>query len=217
MGGLTAAVFVLAAAPASAGTGQQTLYAAANGTGTAPCTVVAPCSLPNAIDAADGVNQDIVNVLPGTYTLGSTLLVEKNITVQGQPGKRPPLILSSGSEGIAWGPSGGTLRRLRVEHTGGDVGILLFGIAAASPLIVEQLQVTSTGFGACAGYEVTIRDTLCLGEGAGADGIRIAFNGDIAAPMKLTNVTAVSRQDQGLFTQAEGASTSASTPTTRSC
>jgi hypothetical protein len=106
-----AACTAVAAAGALAGAAlaaPSTYYAAPDATSTTGCTISAPCRLDAAIAAASA--GDTVVVLPGAYTVGSTLASSQAITLEGQPGQaRPSLTAAKALTGPAISLTGGAL------------------------------------------------------------------------------------------------------------
>ena len=192
---LTAATLVcaclLVAAPAASA---ATLHAAP-GSGAAPgCPLPTPCSLANAITAANP--GDAIELAPGTYDgLPALPVTDANVTVAGRPGPKPVLRFPdpAPAPGLSLIGGGATLRNVRVEAPNGATPVTLGGsstvtdvdVAGAGTCIrlvgagtkVEDSQLATSGAGAFGGVclstfvpadDLTIRDVAVSGTGAGA-------------------------------------------------
>ena len=167
-------------------------YAAPTGSGTA-CTNAAPCSLATAVtNAASG---DEVVVAWGTYSMGTTVLLNPNanVNVHGAgAGAGRPVINTSAITGLQLTGSGARVSDLTINQTGPGLsfGLNLF----ATGISVQRVSVASTATVACfLGYTGVARDSLCVT--SAPNGIAVDDSwGDTAltnGPLTLRNITAV--------------------------
>jgi hypothetical protein len=183
------AAFAVLAPAAFAGPG--TYYASAAGGGTT-CKSATPCALTKAVEEA--VNEDAVILEPGTYTLGTSLAVEEEIELGGQPGAAPPVIVTSGHEVRVNQGADARVHDLRVEGSGPFQ--LLSGTG-------ERIFVSFTGTAneACAMSDgATLVDSVCWAHDGGptatASAIGMIDSGK-STTLTLRNDTAIDSDPAG--------------------
>lgn len=138
-----AVALVLLPGPAMAA---ATRYAAPAAAGLADCSTPA-----NACDLVTAVNQasqgDEVVVLPGSYTLTSTLTPQPNLSVIGQPGSRPVISMSgAGSLGTfeAINEAQPVVSNLDLESTGSQSPVTAYGSMTVTHVIIDLNGGTAT-------------------------------------------------------------------------
>lgn len=198
--GLLAAVLAVAAAVTAApATAASTYYAAPAGGGT-ECTQAAPCSLPAAVNKA--ASGDVVVLLPGTYTLASTLQISRPITLGGDS-ETDTTIQTVGGAGIEVNEfANATLHDLRVETT----QTFELKTGSAERVFVDY---TGTGVAACAVDQgAALVDSVCWAHAGSPTAAAIfsestSFGG--GKPTTLRNVTAIAAdaEGSGIFGEVE--------------
>jgi hypothetical protein len=189
-----AACTAIAAAGALAGAAlaaPTTYFAAPDATSTSGCTAGAPCRLDAAVAAASA--GDTVFVLPGDYTVGSTLASSLPITLEGQAGQpRPSLTAAKGLTGAAVSLTGGALiSHLDIHtHVSGQAPLSLQG-GTAQDLILQAKGMGSSALIALdAAAGTTVRTVLAVALPGSGPAVRLA-DGSAPGTVTLDNVTAV--------------------------
>lgn len=126
---------VLAFAP-SAGAA-TTLQVAVGAGGAAPCSPT-PCSLPDAVAAAD--NGDTISIAAGTYDALPTLTIAKRVDIAGASGGAKPVLRfpASFDPGFDVTTSGAKLRNLAIESPAGGIPI-----RATAAVTVDDVDATT--------------------------------------------------------------------------
>jgi hypothetical protein len=149
-GTLIAAVccaLLIAAAPASG----ATRYAAPAGTGpAATCPQADPCDIQTATEDGSVMAGDVINVMPGTHTIGSDPInPPAPVTIQGEPGAATPRIVAdytmtaTNDSAINLFNDGSVLRDLYVESTE-DAG-LTYVVFTQANVTIERLEIVALG------------------------------------------------------------------------
>jgi hypothetical protein len=172
------------AAPASAA---STRYAGPAGDSTKDCTTTAQaCEIHKAVQGASA--GDTVVVLPGDYEIGSTVPIDKALTLAGNPGDPAPRLNGTPTIGgpvvsipyASPGPSGSvTLRRLSISGTAANQPTLaLDGFIAT---VVEQVVASAEGSSAPAIErscgQPLVRDSVARTTGQGATAVMASGRG----------------------------------------
>ena len=192
---------VAAGAVTSSASAATQRHAAPTGSGTA-CTSAAPCSLTEAVEAAD--DYDEVVVAPGDYPL--TGLKASAVTIHGVAGEPRPRLLFDGGPTPAMRMRYGTLRDVEIDQAPGNTGILL----AVEDSTLDQVVARGTGQPdwqtLWTGGDVTIRDSIVVAPGWDGTAIRVDAPGNLATAT-LRNVTAIAPEPGGvaIHTEASGA------------
>jgi hypothetical protein len=195
---LAAALFTPAAARAA-----SVRYAAPTPLGTADCSSPGnACSLTTATEIGALHDGDEVVLAPGEYTLGAELDILKAVSVHGTGAPAATRIVSSAPTAIYLGNAGAYLRDLEID--GSDLSSAVFAAVGS----VEEAVVRNNVGSACSVSMTTIRDTLCLADGASGSGVFINYSGGTHL-IGLVNVTAVVTGSTNAYGIYAGAGTGA--------
>jgi hypothetical protein len=198
-------------------------FASPTGSGTA-CTQAAPCDIQFAVEATGPPNPvadlDVVTLLPGTYTAGSTtddtVYILNAITVRGAPGQPVPVLNSGATNGgVLVSNSGATLRRLEIIHNyianPANSGALVVGSGTAEQILAREGATASTSYGCQltangAGIPI-LRDSICDSSGGWGANVNSATGAHVA---HIRNVTAIAAGagGYGLYTNSGNPGTS---------
>src|ERR1700744_2074341 len=121
-------------------------YAAPGGSGeVAGCTdQSSPCSLEKALSTAR--KDETVWLAEGTYEpVGELKVPEEFITVSGEPGQKPPLIMAKGSTGLNVEQTSAAVRDLRIHSTSATAVGLRLGLGSTA----ERVESSGTPQIAC--------------------------------------------------------------------
>src|SRR3954451_9009896 len=178
---LTAGLLVSAAW--AAGASGATVFATPNPDGVHDCSQAHPCDIGTAVAAGPGSE---VIVLPGTYTVSTTLFAGNNVDIHGVAGEpRPQIVSSYGFGAMQLFDANTTVRHLEIS-TSGSIGLELENAGQ----LIEDVVVSAVG-DACdpvsASGTVTMRDSICIG---GNRGVGTTCNG-CSETVSLRNVTAI--------------------------
>src|SRR5215212_3785926 len=84
--------------------------------GPEPCTEAAPCSIKRAIEDAPTNGTEVV-VKPGTYSISSTILVDRKLNIHGVDGQaRPKLVPAQGFNSQTLFLAGTGMGENRIDH-----------------------------------------------------------------------------------------------------
>jgi Thrombospondin type 3 repeat len=191
------AVFAFGASGAFA----ATRYAEPGGDGAEPCLQADPCDIQVATEAVAVQNGDEVILLPGTYTLGASdvINITTAIDLHGQTGSPRPVLNSSAVVAVA--STQATIKHL--EIAGAGTGLELTG-GTADEVVVQS---TAGGGTACTLRTATLRDTVCWSTGTNATAVgRNESGGTFTATLRNVTAVATGTPSYGI---SLGASTSA--------
>jgi hypothetical protein len=182
-----------------AGAAGNTLFIAANGTGTT-CSTASPCSLDTALALAK--TGDTVEVVEGSGSFGtpaapelSAVTVPAGVTLAGHsPAEAGQFFFETATAaiGLEGGAAAGAIRNAEVENLGSGNAI-----AAAAPgsgtTTIERVVATGSGGGAgCAvDGEAVIVNTVC----SGPTGAELTGAAGVPTTQRLVNVTVVGSGD----------------------
>jgi len=158
----------------------------------ATCPIGDPCDLHDAVEDAAVQDGDVVNLLPGIYSLpaGDSIHVTENITIQGNPGDpRPTITGSQAPLFLLLMDDGGTLRDFRIAADQGGGG---YTIALTAGGVIERVEATATGTTSSPYLlrNVSLRNSV--GRVAAANGYALEVQASGAeGAMDLHNVTLV--------------------------
>jgi hypothetical protein len=201
-------------------------FASPTGSGTA-CTQAAPCDIQFAVEATGPPNPvadlDVVTLLPGTYTAGTTsndtLFIVNAITVRGAPGQPVPVLNSGAANGaVLVNNSGATLRRLEIVHNHVPnpiiSGALVMASGTAEQILAREGATASSSYGCQlsvngAGAPL-LRDSICASSGGWGLIVTRAVAGANAAHLRNVTAIAAGAGGYGLYTNTNGAGTSLS-------
>jgi hypothetical protein len=114
------------------------------------------------------------------------------VNVHGIVGQVRPLITSAADPALGLSGTGAKVSELTINHSGGLFGLQVF----ATGVVVQQVEVHSTGADACAiGYAGLARDLLCVTSAANGVALEDSWGGGgtttTAGVVTLRNVTAI--------------------------
>jgi hypothetical protein len=164
-----------------------TRYASPSG-GLAPdCSQLTPCSLENAIEgAAPG---DEVVVLPGTYTVASTIETETPLWIHGQEGPERPRIFAANQAVLkSFAPQ--RIGNLSLEAVNSGLGVLF---VPANGSVFERLEVWARGadaLGLRIGNNFTLTDSV-VWAGESPNSVGLFLQGTAPGAPQLRNDTIV--------------------------
>ncbi len=185
-----AAATAVAAAPAMAA---STYYAAPGGVGT-ECSQAAPCSLPASVTKA--ATGDAVVLLPGAYSLASTLLISRSISLGGESETTTTIQTVGGASIEVNEVANATLHDFRVDTT--QTFELKTGTAER---VFVDYTGTEAGHSACSVDQgVSLLDSVCWAHGGSPSAGAIfsestGFGG--GKTVTLRNVTAIAANAEG--------------------
>jgi hypothetical protein len=195
---LTVLGALLAAAPAASAATPR--YASPNGSG--DCGSASPCSITQAITGAQSGDEVIVN--PGDYSLTTSLIASKPITIHGVAGQPRPRLQFNGQSQYGLSIDDSTLRYVEVDQAAQAPGLW-----AMDSSTVDQVIVKGPGGGFAWSELVaiessTIRNSIVVASGSNA---RAIVTGAAGSTISSTdrNVTAIATGSGGVAVEAEAA------------
>ena len=183
-------VVALVAAPAVAPAAER--WAAPDGDGAAPCLQTDPCALADALTGVLPMDQVIVTTGSSDYAVTGPLRVPAWVTLRAADADdRPRLVADAGLTGPVVQLDGDHATAAGLEIVGVHTAAVPLDLAAGA--IGAQLVLRSAGTSArVAGAGAVLRDTLATSTGtAGTASAVTVRDGTTAAPVQLTNVTAL--------------------------
>ena len=166
-------------------------YAAPSGSGTA-CTAAGPCSLKQAVEAAD--DGDEVIVAPGDYPL--TGLHAMDVTIHGIAGQPRPRLLFDNAPTPALQIRYTTLSDVEVDQAPSAQGILLGVTDSTLDRVIARGSAQPGWQTVWTGGTVTIRDSIIVAPAHNGVAIRTEAAGT-SVSVTLRNVTAIAAEPGG--------------------
>jgi hypothetical protein len=181
------------AAPAMAAT---TYYASPTGSGST-CSESAPCAITAAVKNAQA--GDSVLLVPGTYTLTSSLLIEKPISFGGQS-EANTTIEAVGADLEDYYGANATLHDFRLDTTAG----LTLRSGTAERVFVDDTAALST-FACSMSPGATLLDSVCWAHGSSPSGGAVIAEdgGGVGNTVTLRNDTLIASNPEALGILAE--------------
>lgn len=194
------AALVASAALAMPAMAANTYYAAPAGAGT-ECTQGAPCSLPGAVSKA--INGDGVVLLPGAYTLSTSMQITRSISLGGES-ETNTTIQTTGSAAIEVNKSvNATIHDFRLD-TAGTAGGLTLRSGTAERVLVDY-TAGSSGFACSMSPGASLINSVCWAHGSSpsAGAVIAEDGGGTGNTVALHNVTAIAANPEGVGILAE--------------
>lgn len=185
-------VVALLTAPAAAATAAER-WAAPDGDGAASCLQADPCSLASALAGALPMDQVVVTTGSSDYAVASLLRVPAWVTLRAADAEdRPRLVADAGVNGSVLQLDGDHATAAGLEIVATQPAAIPLDMTSGA--LGAQLVLRSAGTAAAraTGSGITLRDTLATTTGTAGSAVAVTVrDGSTAAPIQLTNVTAL--------------------------